>query len=77
MTWMIFTIACFVCAGVGLVFWIGGLLFAKSLENDNIYFGDEFLQAIEKMDEETFDLWSANTRFRGQLNSQRIRQYVI
>lgn len=37
---MILIVACGVCAGIGLIFWIGLLLFVKSLENDNVYFGD-------------------------------------
>lgn len=37
---MIFMIACFVCAGVGLIFWLGMKLFAKSVDDDDFYFGD-------------------------------------
>lgn len=38
---MIFVIAAFVCIGIGLIFWIGMKLFAKSVnDDDDFYFGD-------------------------------------
>lgn len=82
MTWQIFMIACFLCAGVGLIFWIGFMvLISKNDDLMYLYFRltstiDGPRVVVAEYDEKTFDLWLTNTKFLGQLQAQRLKKYI-